>query len=481
MTESAVSRLPQLPSGTPADFGLTHESHESTLPAGSLLAGSGLGIALIVGLGSGIAILERSVAVVALVVAALDPVAGLAFAAVTLPQREPQPIGPIGVPVLLAFAIGLGVILRLPIDRPRLQSGRVGWLALGYLAITAVSVTPLFNDLPYGRAVSGISLFLALAAGGVLIGAGTVLLGNRDARPLIVLALGSVGLAALIAILAFMKGADLGRPLSGLVSQSSTDLRAYGPFYNSDYLGFAAAQAIVLGVGLALYERRFRFPVLCVVFVSSIALVASFARSGFLATAVGLVALAFMRNRRLGMIVLVVGGIAFLLAYESLLKARVGITYGAAPGSALGTLRQSDAGRSDAALAGVQLFLTAPLFGIGYGQFHFLSPHFVGSSGVTFPHNIFVGILAEQGVLGVLVFGALVLAIVIGMGRSGHPLAVPIGALGITYLIGSLFIDSVTTLQTSIVFWICLAVVLSRRRGDRGPASAGRSAGMTSG
>jgi O-antigen ligase len=100
---------------------------------------------------------------------------------------------------------------------------------------------------------------------------------------------------------------------------------------------------------------------------------------------------------------------------------------------------------------------------------------------VTFPHNIFVGILAEQGILGVLVFGALVLAIIVGMGRSGHPLAVPIGALGITYLIGSLFIDSVTTLQTSIVFWICLAVVLSRARGDHGPDSAGRSTGVTSG
>src|SRR5664279_2810258 len=69
------------------------------------------------------------------------------------------PIGPIGVPVPLAFAIGLGVLLRLPLDRPRLRTGWVGWLALAYIAITAVSVTPLFNGLPYGRAVSGISLF----------------------------------------------------------------------------------------------------------------------------------------------------------------------------------------------------------------------------------------------------------------------------------------------------------------------------------
>ena len=481
MTESALSRLPRPFPGSRAGTDLTNAPDESTLPIGSLLVGGALGIGLIVGMGSGIAILERAASVLAIVLAALDPIAGLAFAAVTLPQREPQPIGPIGVPVLLAFAIGLGVILRLPIDRPRLRTGWVGWLGLAYLAITAVSVTPFFNDLPYGRAVSGIGLFLSLAAGGILIGSGSVLLRNRDARPLIALALGSLAVAAAIAILAFTKGTDLGRPLSGLVSQSSTDLRAYGPFYNSDYLGFAAAQAIVLGVGWAIFERRFRLPVLAVALVASIALVASFARSGFLAAAVGLLALAFMRSRRLGVVVLVVGGIAFLLAYEALLQARVGITYGGAPGSALGTLSQSDVGRSDAALAGVQLFLTAPLFGIGYGQFHYLSPQFVGSSGVTFPHNIFVGILAEQGILGVILFGALVLAIIVGIRRSGHPLTLPIAALAITYLVGSLFIDSVTTLQTSILFWICLAVVLGRRRSERDPEPAGRDDGETTG
>lgn len=448
------------------------------------MAGASLGVGLIVGMGSGVAGLERGFSVLGIVLAALDPIAGLAFAAVTLPQREPQPIGPIGVPVLLAFAIGLGVILRLPIDRPRLRTGWVGWLGLAYLAITAVSVTPFFNDLPYGRAVSGIGLFLSLAAGGILIGSGSVLLRNRDARPLIALALGSLAVAAAIAILAFTKGTDLGRPLSGLVSQSSTDLRAYGPFYNSDYLGFAAAQLIVLVVGWAMVDRRLMLPLLAVAIVASIALVASFARSGFLAAAVGLIALAFLRNRRLGLVVLVVGGIAFLLAYETLLQARLDITYGGAPGSALsalGTLSQSDAGRSDAALAGIQLFLTAPLFGIGYGQFHYVSPRFVGSSGVTFPHNIFVGILAEQGILGVIVFGALVLAIIVGIRRSGHPLTLPIAALAITYLVGSLFIDSVTTLQTSILFWICLAVVFGRSRSERSLEPAGLDGGVTTG
>ncbi len=440
--------------------------------------GGGLGVALIVGLGSGVSILERGISILGIVLAALDPIAGLAFAAVTLPQREPEPIGPIGVPVLLAFAIGLGVILRLPIDRPRLRTGRVGWLALAYLAITAVSVTPLLNDLPYARAVSGISLFLALAAGAVLIAAGTILLRDRDARPLIALTLGSLALGGVIAILAFVKGPDLGRPLSGLVSQSSTDLRAYGPFYNSDYLGFAAAQAIVLAVGWAIYERAFRLPAVAVALVAGVALVASFARSGFLALAVGIVALAFMRSRKLGLVVLVVGGVAFVLAYETLLQARVDITHGSAPGNALGSLSASDAGRSGAALAGVELFLTAPLFGIGYGQFHYLSPRFVGSSGVTFPHNIFVGILAEQGLLGVVIFGALLVAIVIGVRRSGHPLAVPIGALGITYLAGSLFIDSVTTLQTSVLFWLCLAVVLSRPRAPQAEEPAGGAGGI---
>lgn len=444
--------------------GLGQAASEAALSTKSLAAGTILGLGLLAGFGSGIGIVERALALLAIVLAVLDPIAGLAFAAVTLPQREAQPIGPIGVPVLLAFAIGLGVILRLPLDRPRLRTGWVGWLGLAYLAITAVSVTPLLNGLPYARAVTGIGLFLSLAAGGVLIAAGTVLLRDRDARPLIALALGSLALASLIAILAFVKGADVGRPLSGLMSQSSTDLRAYGPFYNSDYLGFAAAQTIVLAVGWALYERRFRLPAIGIALIAGVALVASFARSGFLALAVGIVALAFMRNKWLGLFVLVFGGLVFGLAYESLLQARVGITYGGAPGNALSVLSQSDAGRSGAAVAGIQIFLTEPLFGVGFGQFHFVSPRFVGLGGVTFPHDIFLGILAEQGLLGVIVFGALVGATLVAMRRSGHPLAVPIGALGITYVVGSFFIDSFTTLETSILFWLCLAVAISRPR-----------------
>ncbi len=464
VTDSAASRWIRPLSRTRAGSTLGRAPDELTLATGSLSAGALLGIGLLVAFGSGIAILERGVAVLAIVLAVLDPIAGLAFAAVTLPQREAQPIGPIGVPVLVAFAIGLGVILRLPLDRPRLRMGWVGWLGLAYLAITAVSVTPILNGLPYAQAVTGIGLFLSLAAGGVLIAAGTVLLRDRDARPLIALVLGSLALASIVAIVAFVKGGNPGHPLSGLMSQSSTDLRAYGPFYNSDYLGFAAAQAIVLAVGWAIYEQRYRRLASAIAVIAGIALVASFARSGFLALAVGIVALAFMRNRWLGLVVLVFGGLLFGLAYESLLQARVGITYGGAAGNALSVLSQSDAGRSGAALAGVQIFLTSPLFGVGFGQFHFVSPRFVGLTGVTFPHDIFVGILAEQGILGVILFGALVVAIIVAMRRSGHPLAVPIGALGITYVVGSLFIDSFTTLQTSILFWLCLAVVLSRPR-----------------
>jgi hypothetical protein len=56
---------------------------------------------------------------------------------------------------------------------------------------------------------------------------------------------------------------------------------------------------------------------------------------------------------------------------------------------------------------GVELFRSAPLFGIGVGQYHSVSearpPEFVsGLPSVTYPHSSYIGLLAEQGLVGLL-------------------------------------------------------------------------------
>ena len=56
---------------------------------------------------------------------------------------------------------------------------------------------------------------------------------------------------------------------------------------------------------------------------------------------------------------------------------------------------------------GIELFRSAPLFGIGVDQYHFVSetrpPEFVsGLPSVTYPHSSYIAVLAEQGFVGLL-------------------------------------------------------------------------------
>jgi O-antigen ligase len=56
---------------------------------------------------------------------------------------------------------------------------------------------------------------------------------------------------------------------------------------------------------------------------------------------------------------------------------------------------------------GIELFRSAPFFGIGVGQYHSVSetrpPEFVsGLPSVTYPHSSYIGLLAEQGLVGFL-------------------------------------------------------------------------------
>jgi len=103
------------------------------------------------------------------------------------------------------------------------------------------------------------------------------------------------------------------------------------------------------------------------------------------------------------------------------------------------------------------------VFGVGYGAFHFLSPRFVGGSPVTYAHDWYVNVLAEQGVIGTIAFGAIVAWLVLAISRSDHPLRQTALALVTGYAVSSFFIDSVPSVSISIVAWLTAAAVLAPR------------------
>lgn len=124
-------------------------------------------------------------------------------------------------------------------------------------------------------------------------------------------------------------------------------------------------------------------------------------RAGWIAAIVVAVASFAFRPGRLGR-TLAVTGLAAALALAGTTQLQQNKTVAA---------RVNNTDNINARLAtykqGIELFRSAPLFGIGVGQYHSVSetrpPEFVaGLPSVTYPHSSYVGLLAEQGLAGFL-------------------------------------------------------------------------------
>ena len=133
-------------------------------------------------------------------------------------------------------------------------------------------------------------------------------------------------------------------------------------------------------------------------------------RAGWIAAAVVVVASFAFRPGRIGRTFAVVGlaGAVALAATTQLEQNKTVAT------------RLNNTDNINARLAtykeGVQLLKSAPLFGIGVEQYHPVSqtrpPEYVaGIPSVTYPHSSYVGLLAEQGIVGFLPFLVLSLAV----------------------------------------------------------------------
>ena len=97
--------------------------------------------------------------------------------------------------------------------------------------------------------------------------------------------------------------------------------------------------------------------------------VLTFSRGGVLALGVGLVAAIWSQSRRAGLAALVVVGVAGIVVFPLLVETRLSITTGGLYAQPTTELAQSDEFRTDAAGAGVKLFVENPLSGVGFGQF----------------------------------------------------------------------------------------------------------------
>jgi O-antigen ligase len=96
--------------------------------------------------------------------------------------------------------------------------------------------------------------------------------------------------------------------------------------------------------------------------------------------------------------------------------------------------------------------------------FEHLSPPLVIGSPALASHNVYVQILAEQGLVGALVVAAIVVSLLWEIWQASGPWRDVGLAMVLTFLIQSAFINSTQSIQVSGITWVVAAAAVAGGR-----------------
>jgi hypothetical protein len=413
-----------------------------------LAAALALGGAMVAGMALDAGPVVTLAAYLAILAGVVSPGIGLATLVFMATLKSPAMVPAPGFNSILVAAILLGCIYRLPIDRPQMRIGLPFLFLLGYVLYVAVQQLPEMASGYTGDEghLVGYQFFQLLTGFGAVVAAALVL-ARRNPYPFVVAGLSSAVVAALLAAVTF-DNPSAGAPFAGLVATVDAGTRAVGPFGNPNYFGLLEAMALGTAVGcMSITSGRLRLGLAAISIALGVGLVLSLSRGAAVALLAGLACLAFARNRMLGVTVVAIGLLVAVVVYPLFVEWRLSYTNGYASTNALAILAESDQGRLGAILAGPMLFLSSPLFGIGWGHYSFGSAQISGSGIPIAAHNWYVNTLAEEGAVGITLWMLLLVALAFGL-RSRPSPAREIGfaALG-AFAVGSLFLEPPTSFQ----------------------------------
>jgi len=209
----------------------------------------------------------------------------------------------------------------------------------------------------------------------------------------------------------------------------ANDLHTYftvnSVFFDPDIFGRYLALVMILLAVLLLYERpkREQLGVMVVLAILWGGLVLTLSRSSLGALLVGLGVLAALRWRPSRALVVAVAVIALGAAAVAISPKTFGLNQG---------VNGASSGRGGLVSGGVALFGDRPLWGYGSGSFvdEYRAHHPRSSSVLSASHTIPVTIAAEQGLIGLLAYIALVLVALVTLlrGARGDPVRSAVGA-----------------------------------------------------
>ena len=407
----------------------------------------------------------------AMVAAIVSPPAGLAALAFMTPLKSPSVIPAPGFNTLLVGATLLGCLYRLPIDRPRLRVSLPMLLLLAFILYISVQQLPAlaagYADTD-SRRVGYLFIQLATLAGVAL--AAAFVLRDRPAVPFVIAGVLGAVIGAALAIAVYVLPAG---SVTNLVDLTDPTARVVGPFGDPNYFGLFLATALAACLAAIVIARStaWRLALVAASIVLGISFAIALSRGAMVALGAGLLALAFTRSRRTGLamagVVAVLALVVYPLFFDWRLAADAGVRSAAEVSIALG---RSDESRIAAALAGPQMFLTSPIFGIGFGQYPLMSGRFTGYSIES--HNWYMNVLAEQGLAGTLLWVPMMGAIALELVRSkraGRSIGLAVFA---TYAVGSVFLQPPLSVQTSAFSAIVVVAALVGDWSRFSPATA---------
>jgi O-antigen ligase len=416
-------------------------------------------VVILAGMALGSGALSTAGALGAWAAAIISPPAGLAILAFMTPLKSPVLAAP-GFNTFLVGAILLGCVYRLPIDRPNLRPSLALLLLLAFTLYVAVQQLPELAAGYPGPVSHHIGyLFIQFSTLAAVAVAAAYVTRGRAVAPFLAASLLGAVVAAILTIAVYVLPAG---PLANLVVQPEPGSRVVGPFGDPNYFGLFQATAI--SAALAMYviarSRRVRLLLAGTLIVLGIAFAIALSRAALVALAAGVVTLAFTRSRRTGLLAVLAVAVFVFVVYPVYLQLRLLADAGALPATqAALVLERSDASRLAAALAGPQMFMTSPVFGIGFGQYPLMSGRYTG-----YPiesHNWYMNVLAEQGLVGVLLWVPMLAAITRALVRATSP-ARSVGlAVFVTYAVGSVFLQPPYSVQTSAFAVIVVVTALA--------------------
>jgi putative inorganic carbon (hco3(-)) transporter len=248
----------------------------------------------------------------------------------------------------------------------------------------------------------------------------------------------TAGLAVAFALIAFYEeitGTILLSSKIAAVNQAHSYFTVNSVFYDPDIFGRYLAIVMVLLIAALLYERddRTRLVISATLVILWVGLVLTLSRSSMAALLVGMGTLGALRWRvgpvlAIAAAVLVVGGAAIAISPT---------TFGLNQG-----LNGASSGRASLVRGGISLFGEKPVWGHGSGSFvsQYRHRYPLAAQTVSASHTIPVTVAEEQGVIGLLVYFALVISAIVTLlrGARADPPRVAIAAAFLALLLHTL-------------------------------------------